>query len=53
MNINVLPYDWTHGVRGLLVPYGLIAVFSLVGLKHGRAQRRPLLSHFNQPGVSN
>jgi len=30
-------YDWTHGWHGFLILYLLIAVFSLVGLKRGRA----------------
>ena len=32
------PYDaWTHGWLGILLLYALIAVFSLIGLKRGRA----------------
>jgi hypothetical protein len=30
-------YDWTHGRHGFLLLYLLIAVFSLAGLKRGRA----------------
>src|SRR5271170_1795952 len=30
-------YDWTHGWHGLFVLYLVVAVFSLAGLKRGRA----------------
>ena len=36
-------YDLTHGWRGFLLLYLLIAVFSVVGLKRGRASLRQYL----------
>jgi type IV secretory pathway TraG/TraD family ATPase VirD4 len=36
-------YDWTHGWHGFLILYLLIAAFSLVGLKQGRASLRQYL----------
>ncbi len=39
-NLNALIYDWTHGTKGLVLLYVIIAVFSLAGLKRGRATPR-------------
>ncbi len=35
--LNSTYYDWTHGWRGFLILYLLVAAFSLIGLKRGRA----------------
>jgi len=39
-NLNALVYTWTHGTKGLVLLYAIIAVFSLAGLKRGRATPR-------------
>ncbi|MEO7208588.1 MAG: hypothetical protein ABI145_17930 [Steroidobacteraceae bacterium] len=36
-------YDWTHGWHGFVILYLLISVFSLVGLKRGRANPQQYL----------
>ncbi len=43
-NLNALIYDWTHGTKGLLLLYVIIATFSLAGLKRGRATFRHYLA---------
>jgi type IV secretory pathway TraG/TraD family ATPase VirD4 len=41
-NLNALIYTWTHGTKGLV--YAIIAVFSLAGLKRGRASLRQYIA---------
>lgn len=36
-------YDLTHGWQGFVILYLLIAVFSIIGIKYGRASRRQYL----------
>jgi hypothetical protein len=43
-NLNALIYTWTHGAKGLMLPYAIIAVFSLAGLKRGRATLRQYIA---------
>lgn len=42
--LDALIYTWTHGARGFLVAYGIIALFMVAGLKHGRARARLYLA---------
>ena len=42
-HLNALIYTWTHGLRGLALAYGILALFSLAGLKQGRATARQYL----------
>jgi type IV secretory pathway TraG/TraD family ATPase VirD4 len=42
--LNALIYTWTHGMKGLALLYLVIAVFSLAGLKRGRASLRQYLA---------
>lgn len=40
MNLTALEqhyYDYTHGLKGFLMVYGLVALFSIAGLKRGHA----------------
>ena len=43
-NLNALIYTWTHGTKGLVLLYAIIAVFSLAGLKRGRASLRQYIA---------
>ncbi len=43
-NLNALIYTWTHGTKGLVLLYAIIAVFSLAGLKRGRATLRQYIA---------
>ncbi len=44
MNLNALIDTWTHGTKGLVLLYAIIAVFSLAGLRRGRATLRQYIA---------
>jgi len=43
-NLNALIDTWSHGTKGLVLLYALIGVFSLAGLKRGRASLRQYIA---------
>lgn len=56
MNVTATYYSLTHGWHGFFLAYGIIALFSLAGLKRGQANGRhylfwPLTSLFTFVGV--
>jgi type IV secretory pathway TraG/TraD family ATPase VirD4 len=44
VNLNALIDTWTHGTKGLVLLYAIIAVFSLAGLRRGRATLRQYIA---------